>query len=443
MNKHLPRNRKNDYSREAIRDRLEKLSGLNGRPLKHLEQSAVDPGLTKGNIENIIGFSQVPVGVMGPIAVNGSHARGEFFVPLSTTEGALVASYNRGARAITLSGGANVLIYRDMIQRAPLFVLKNVFMAAEFIKWFDSSFEILRKIAGDTTAHGVLESFHSFVQGRIVFIRLNYSTGDAMGMNMVTKATHEICNYIQGNFPIEQFVIESNMAVDKKPSAINTILGRGKSVTAEVFFTEKVISRLLRTTASEIDLAYKRQVAGGQTGGVLGSNGHVANGLAAIFLACGQDLANLSESCVGYIYTETIGKDLYVSLNMPSLIIGTVGGGVSLPTQKECLEIMDCYGDGKARKFAEIVAATLLAGEISLAASLVAGDFVSAHEKYGRNRPVVNSHPSGKIIREASGRTAPASVRQPQTSSRQQDGGQEATLNPAKTALKTDRLRDL
>ncbi|TVR29809.1 MAG: hydroxymethylglutaryl-CoA reductase [Spirochaetaceae bacterium] len=387
MSGQLPKNRQNDYSREAIRGRIEKLSTLNGRPLKYLEQSAVDPELTKGNIENIIGFSQVPVGIIGPLAVNGSHARGEFYVPLSTTEGALVASYHRGARAITMSGGANVLLYRDMIQRAPLFVLENVFKAAEFIEWFDSNFDVLQKIAGDTTAHGALESYHSFIQGRIVFIRLNYSTGDAMGMNMATKATHEMCNYIDKNFAVERYVIESNLAVDKKPSAINTILGRGKSVTAEAFFTEKVLSRLLRTTATEIDLAYKRQVAGGLIGGVLGSSGHVANGLAAIFLACGQDMANLSESCVGHIYTEVTGNDLYVSLNMPSLIIATIGGGVSLPTQKECLEIMDCYGDGKAGKFAEIVAATLLAGEISLAASLVAGDFVSAHEKYGRNRP--------------------------------------------------------
>jgi len=148
-----------------------------------------------------------------------------------------------------------------------------------------------------------------------------------------------------------------------------------------------VISRVLRTTAEEIDLAYKRQVTGGQLAGVMGSNGQLANGIAAAFIACGQDVANVSESCIGTIYTETIGKDLYLSLNIPSLIVGTVGGGVSLPTQRECLEIMGCYGSGKALKFAEILAATMLAGEISLAAAIVAGDFVSAHEKLGKNRP--------------------------------------------------------
>jgi hydroxymethylglutaryl-CoA reductase (NADPH) len=383
----IPRNRRNDYSRDAIKSRIEKLSGLNGAPLKYLESSVIDPALTKGNIENIIGFSQVPVGIIGPLTVNGSHASGDFFVPLSTTEGALVMSYNRGARAISLSGGANVVIYRDRIQRAPFFVLENAFRAVEFLKWFKQHFKTLQKIAGSTTMHGKLESYYSVIQGKIVYIRLDFVTGDAMGMNMVTKATHEICRYIKNSFPIDRYMIESNMAVDKKPSQINIILGRGKSVTAEVFLKEKVILKLLHTTARDIDMAYRQQVTGGQLAGVMGSNGHVANGLAAVFLACGQDLANISESCTGFIYTEVMGNDLYVSLNLPSLIVGTVGGGVSLPTQRECLEILGCYGDGKAGKFAEIVACAMLAGEISLAASIVAGDFVTAHEKYGRNRP--------------------------------------------------------
>ncbi len=383
----LSKNRSNDYSKEALKSRIEQLSKLSGYSLDYLSNSGIDPNLTKGNIENIIGFSQVPVGIVGPLKINGEHAKGDFWVPLSTTEGALVASYNRGARAITLSGGANVIVTRDIIQRAPYFVLENVFKAKAFAGWFEQNFETLKGIAESTTSHGKLEGYRAFIQGKIVYIRLDYFTGDAMGMNMITKATHEICCYIKKQFPIKRYAIESNMAVDKKPSAINTILGRGKSVTVETLFKERVISRFLRTTAQEIDLAYKQQVTGSQLAGVLGSNGHVANGVAAIFLACGQDMANISESCVGYVYTEAIGNDLYVSLYLPSLIVGTVGGGVSLPTQRECLSIIDCYGSGKAKKFAEVVAATVLAGEISLAASIVAGDFVTAHEKFGRNRP--------------------------------------------------------
>ncbi len=383
----FPKNRSNDYSREALKSRIEHLSEQSGHSLDYLGNSAIDPNLTKGNIESIIGFSQVPVGIVGPLKINGEHAKGDFLVPLSTTEGALVASYNRGARAISLSGGANVIITKDQIQRAPYFVLENVFKAKAFADWFSQNFKTLKEVAESTTSHGKLESYRAFIQGKIVYIRLDYSTGDAMGMNMITKATHAMCRYIKDQFPIEKYAIESNMAVDKKPSAINTILGRGKSVTVEALFKERVISRFLRTTAKEIDLAYKRQVTGSQLGGVMGSNGHVANGVAAIFLACGQDMANLSESCVGYVYTEAVENDLYVSVNLPSLIVGTIGGGVSLPTQRECLNIIGCHGKGKAKKFAEIVAATVLAGEISLAASIVAGDFVTAHEKFGRNRP--------------------------------------------------------
>ncbi len=383
----LPKNRENDYLIEALKARTEFLEKQSKHPIEHLTSSRIDPEVTRGNIESIIGFAQVPVGVIGPLKINGEHARGNFYVPLSTTEGALVSSYNRGARAISLSGGVNVIVTSDGIQRAPFFVLEDVFKAKEFTKWVQNNFQRIREVAESTTSHGRLIRFNSYLQGRIVYLRLHFSTGDAMGMNMITKASQAVCNYIELNFPIVSYAIESNMAVDKKPAHINTILGRGKSVTAEVLFKEKVIAKLLRTTARDIDTAYRRWVTGGQLAGILGSNGHVANGIAALFLACGQDLANISESCVGYIYTETIGKDLYVSLQLPSLVVGTIGGGVSLPTQKECLQIIGCHGEGKVMKFAEVVAATVMAGEISLAASIVAGDFVTAHEKFGRNKP--------------------------------------------------------
>ncbi len=383
----LPKERENDYSRDVMKKRAEYLSGLSDYPIEHLTAGSVDPELTRGNIESIIGFAQVPVGVVGPLRINGEHASGDFYIPLGTTEGALIASYNRGARAISLSGGVNVVVTDDGIQRAPYFVLENVFQAKEFIQWVQQNFTALQEVASSTTRHGKLESHQSFIHGRTVYLRLRFSTGDAMGMNMITKASHEICHYIIANFPVKEYAIESNMAVDKKPAHINSITGRGKTVTAEIFMKKAVISRFLRTTAKGIDDAYRRQVAGGQMAGIVGSNGHIANGLAALFLACGQDLANVSESCMGYIYTEALGEDLYVSLKLPSLIIGTIGGGVSLPTQRECLEIIGCYGKGKAKKFAEVATATLIAGEISLAASVVAGDFVTAHEKYGRNKP--------------------------------------------------------
>ncbi len=383
----LPKKRDNDYSAEAIRERVKFLSKLSGHKPEYLTSSAIDPDLTRGNIENIIGFAQLPVGVIGPLLINGEHAKGKFFVPMATSEGALISSYNRGAHAISLSGGVNVAVTADSIQRAPYFILEDVHKAKAFSHWIEENFSQLKAVAEGTTRHGKLIKHHSFIQGRMVIVRFCFSSGDAMGMNMITKASHEICKYISTHYPILDFAIESNMAVDKKPAHINCILGRGKSLTAEVLLKEKIISRLLHTNAKAINTAYHRQVAGGHIAGALGSNGHLANGIAALFMACGQDLANVSESCVGHIHTEVSGKDLYVSLRLPSLIVGTVGGGTSLPTQRECLEILGCYGEGKVLKFAEIVTGALLAGELSLAAAVVAGDFVTAHEKLGRNKP--------------------------------------------------------
>jgi len=390
----LPKNRKGDYSRNAIEMRTRFLNNQLGVNIEKLTESNIDPQLAKGNIENIIGFTQVPTGIIGPLKINGGYASGNFYIPLSTTEGALVSSFNRGARVITLSGGANVAVVRDQIQRAPLFELENLFKAVEFVRWVEKKFSLLQQVAESTTNNGKLESYNSFIQGKVVFLRLNFSTGDAMGMNMISKASQKICEYITKHFPVVRYSIESNMAVDKKPAHINSILGRGKTVTAEVLIKEKIISRYLHTTAREIENAYHRQVTGGLLAGSMGVNAHFSNAIAALFLACGQDLANISESCVGFSYAESLNGDLYASVNLPSLVVGTVGGGVSLPTQRECLELIDCYGSGKSRKFAEIVAATALAGEISLAASIVAGDFVGAHEKYGRNKPQtdINNH---------------------------------------------------
>ena len=383
----LPKDRENDYSRKIMKARAEFLAKESNQKMEYLHNSIIDPELTKGNIENIIGFAQLPVGVIGPLTINGEHTNGDLYIPLSTSEGALVASYNRGARAISLSGGVNVLVARDKIQRAPYFILENVFKAKDFTDWLETSFDQLKEVTRKSTNHGELTGYSTYIHGRIVYVRLEFTTGDAMGMNMITKASQDICRYIKKHYPIQSYAIESNMATDKKPSHINAILGRGKTVTAEVLLKERVISRFLKTTARDIDNAYRRQVAGGQIAGIMGSNGHLANGIAALFMACGQDLANVSESCVGYIYTEAIEKDLYVSLHLPSLVAGTVGGGTSLPTQKECLRLIGCHGAGNARRFAEVAAATLMAGELSLAASIVAGDFVTAHEKFGRNRP--------------------------------------------------------
>jgi hydroxymethylglutaryl-CoA reductase (NADPH) len=208
---------------------------------------------------------------------------------------------------------------------------------------------------------------------------------------MITKATGRICEYICAHYPVERYVIESNLAADKKSTPMNMALGRGKSVTAEVLIPGQFVKKYLHTSPESIVEAYNAQMLGNVYGGLIGCNYHFANGLAAIFLACGQDIANVMESANGLTSFRMIGKDLYASVALPSLIIGTIGGGTALATQKECLSIMGCYGSNKVMKFAEIIAVTVLAGEISLAGSMAANDFATAHEKYGRNYPVNNS----------------------------------------------------
>jgi hydroxymethylglutaryl-CoA reductase (NADPH) len=383
----LPKDREDDFQNEIIKERLDFLGNFSNSNLEPLGQYSVDPKSAKGNIENIIGFTQTPVGVVGPIKINGENASGEFYVPMSTLEGALISSYNRGAKVISLSGGVNVVSLQDTIQRAPFFLFKNIIKAKEFIGWFRDNLNLFQEIVKTTTNHGMLHNFKTFLIGKSVYLRLEFNSGDAMGMNMITKATGKICEFIADNFEIENYVIESNMAVDKKPSYINMILGRGKSISAEVRIPEKLVRRFLQTTPQAMVDNYRGQMVGNTLAGVTGCTYHFANGIAAMFLACGQDIANVAESSVGVINLEVLESDLYVSIYLPSLVVGTIGGGTGLPTQKSCLELLGCYGNGKAKKFAEIVAGTLLAGEISLAAAISAGDFIHAHEKYGRNRP--------------------------------------------------------
>ncbi len=383
----LPRNHEDDYCDAAVAERHDFLQGATRVKLSAVSASVVDPRLTRGNIENFIGFAQVPMGIVGPVKIDGEHASGDFYVPMATTEGALVASYNRGARVVSLSGGVRVVSVRDTMQRAPFFVFSDIKKAKEFTFWLRDNFNDLIKIAAKTTNHGRLENYTTYIVGRTVYVRLEYSVGDAMGMNMITKATAVLCQYIAARFTVSKWVIESNMAVDKKPAYINMILGRGKSVSAEATIPREIVSKYLGVSARDMADNIRSQIVGNMLAGVTGCTYHFANGIAAIYLACGQDVANVSESAIGVVNFEDNDGDLYVSLYLPSLIVGTIGGGTGLPTQREALALMGCEGAGKARKLAELVAATLLAGEISLAASITAGDFTAAHERYGRNRP--------------------------------------------------------
>lgn len=388
MNDRLPKSRENDYSREGILERLEFIRKQTGLPLKNIGNYTVDPGLARGNIENPIGFAQTPIGIVGPITVNGDHARGEFFVPMSTLEGTMTMSYNRGCRLISRAGGARTMVLKDAIQRAPVFILADVGKAREFMHFIQTHLDCFKQETMKVTQHGKLVQCECYAVGKAVYTRFEFTTGDAMGMNMITQATANIVACILSQFPVEDYYLESNMSVDKKPSHINMLHGRGKTVTAEVVIPGHYVKRYLGTTPERIFKLYRYGHIGCSLAGVLGGNLQFANGIAAIFLACGQDIANVAESCTGAGLVEVTEQgDLYYSITLPSLVVATVGGGTALPTQRECLEIMGCFGEGKVLKLAEIIAAIVLAGELSLAGAICHEDWVSSHEKYGRNKP--------------------------------------------------------
>ena len=341
----------------------------------------------RGNIENYLGMARVPVGLAGPLLLNGDHAQGTFNVPLATTEGALVASFSRGMKAITESGGAAVTVLAEGVQRSPFFRLRDLRAATEFVLWIAEQQSAFERITGEHSRFAQLQSVSPTLEGNHVILTFKYTTGDAAGQNMVTICTDRICRYIAAAFPgdIVEWYIEVNASGDKKASRISFQSVRGKKVAIEVVLPRAVVIDVLKTTPEAIDRFGRAGTAAALQSGTFGAHAHLANGLAALFLACGQDVACVAEAAVGMVRMEvTEAGDLYASATLPNLIVGTVGGGTGLPTQRECLEILDCYGAGNARKFAEVTAGVCLAGELSIVAALAAGHFVAAHERFGR-----------------------------------------------------------
>lgn len=345
----------------------------------------------KGNIENYLGTVRLPVGLAGPLLIHGDHARGEFYVPLATTEGSLVASYNRGMRVIRECGGCRVKVFEDHMQRAPVFRFSSLDAAERFTRWLEGSREVMRGAVREATSHGRLCDVDVYNLGRNVYVRFGFSTGDAAGQNMVNLATSRICAAIRDAYPdwseIESFNLASKFCSDKKYSQVNVLKSRGKKVTAEVEIPDEVLGGLLRTTAGTVLDNFLSGTLSALYAACVSNAFHAANGIAAMFIACGNDPANVAEShaCILDIRPATGG--LYFGATLPSLIVGTVGGGTSLPTQSECLNILGCKGSGNALKFAEIVAAVVLAGEISLVGAITSDEWVGAHESLGRNRP--------------------------------------------------------
>jgi hydroxymethylglutaryl-CoA reductase (NADPH) len=385
----VPRERENDYTREAQQKRAEFVKEQTGVELEHITSYSFDPSILSGNVEQFLGVAQVPIGLAGPLLVNGEHAQGEFYVPMATAEGTLVASYNRGMRLLYECGGVTTTVLDDRMQRAPSFLFPSAREARDFGEWLRDNFDAIKEAAEATTRSGKLIEIEQYSASRMLFTRFDYTTGDAAGQNLTGKATQAACTWIVANYPrIEQYFLESNFATDKKSSQVNMLHTRGKRVVAEAVITNDVIRRVMR---SDTDLMFRaRQVSnlGGFMSGVNNNGAHSANGITAMFIATGQDAANVAESSAALVYAELRPNgDYYYSVTIPSLIVATYGGGTGLATQRECLEILGCYGAGNVMKFAEIVAATVLCGELSLGSAIVAEEWVEAHDLYGRNRP--------------------------------------------------------
>ena len=391
--KSIPRVSGNNYQPEVIKERQDFVKRELGVNLKHTSQMSFDPEMLKGNIENPIGVVQMPLGLAGPVLIKGEHADGHFYVPMATTEGTLVASYSRGMRVLTEAGGVKTTVIERYMQRAPVFHFDDALQARTFGEWMKANLVAIQHAAEKTTSIGKLHHIEHYGAGRMWFTRFNFTTGDAAGQNMCSKAANAACEWIADHYPTHdgkpvRYTLSGAMDTDKKHSHINTLHSRGARVVAEATLPRDLMLRLTRADTRKLYAARQVSTVGGLLAGTSNNGLHAANGIASIFIATGQDEANVAESQAGITYVQLQENgDLYWSITLPSLIVATYGGGTGLATQRECLEMMDCYGDGKVLKLAEIVAATVLAGEISLAAAAIAGEWVEAHDKHGRNRP--------------------------------------------------------
>ena len=336
------------------------------------------------NIENLIGATQIPLGIAGPLKLRTTnHEPRTHYIPLATTEGALVASISRGAKTVTVAGGTKVFVEDVGQTRGPVFKTNNVEHSMKVKKWIENNFKLLSSTTQKNSSHLRLVKIKTALVGRNLFIRFSFQTDDAMGMNMVTIATEKAVELIEKKTKAICISVAGNFDIDKKPAWLNFIEGRGKKVWAEIILDKKIIKEVLKTTPEKIaEVVYRKNHLGSIMSGSLGFNGHFANIIAAIFLATGQDPAHVVEGSLGVTTAEVLENgNLYFSIYLPSLIVGTVGGGTHLPTQQEALKIMQING---VLEYAQAVGAAILAGELSLIASLAEGTLAKAHGKLGR-----------------------------------------------------------
>lgn len=373
-----------DYSQKAVKIRqrwIKKRLGI--KPL-YLSQIPEETSQYKGNIEHLVGVVQVPVGIIGPLKINGTDARGNFYIPLATTEGVLVSSFHRGARLITKSGGANVKIKKFEMHVSPVLVLSQKDEIRSIIKWVSDHFNEIKKVAEKTTAHGKLLRIRPRVVGTKIILKMIYDTKDAMGMNMITIASDQAVKYIARHCKVKTYYPRSNYSSDKKYSVHIAREGYGRWVYAEALIRKEFI-RYLGTSAKKMYDCYMIQREASKAAGMPWINGQIANGIASVFIATGQDPAQVVNSAIGESHCRyTRSGDLFINVSLPCLLVGTVGGGTRRGYARECLQILGCYGTGHANKFAEIIGGLVLAGELSILGALASGTFVEAHKSLGR-----------------------------------------------------------
>jgi hydroxymethylglutaryl-CoA reductase (NADPH) len=396
MAESIPRAREggSDYTDEMIAERQAFIERQSGAKLDHTKRYSFDPASMAGNVENLFGVAQIPIGLAGPIKIHGEYANGDFYVPLATVEGTLVASYSRGMKVINESGGVTTTVVGEDMQRAPVFVFNSARHARDFGHWLDDNFERVKARAEETTSFGKLTKIEKYLINNFVFTRFDYTTGDAAGQNMTNRATFNACEWIQQSYPtIVHYMLSANFDTEKRASFVNSLHGRGWRVTAELTIPAEVMERNLRVIPRHMYNGQAIANLGSFMSGSTNNAAHPANGLAALFLATGQDAATIGESHQSFVYSRvTSTGDYYYSITLPSLVIATYGGGTNLGSQRECLEMIGCYGPGKVEKLAEIAAATVVAGELSLGAATRidpltrTNEWVDAHEKLGRNR---------------------------------------------------------
>jgi len=362
----VPRRKDDDHTREAADERRAFIEARTGAALTHVGAYSFDPAVTRGNIENFIGTAQIPIGLAGPLLIRGEHVADEHvYVPLATSEGTLVASYNRGMRILSEAGGVKTTL---VVQ---------------------AHMDEIRAAAEATSSVATLSHIERYAVGPMLHLRFNFETGDAAGQNMSGKAADAACRWIAAHHPGgARYTLSGAMDTDKKHSQLNVLHSRGARVVAEARIPDALLRERVGTGAADLFRARLNSFAGSVMAGSANNGMHAANALAALFIATGQDAANVAEShaAMTYVRLEDDGQTYYWSITLPALIVATFGGGTGLPTQSECLDILGCRGQGKVGRFIEICAATVLAGEVSLAGAVVAGDWVESHEKLGRNR---------------------------------------------------------